>query len=178
MIYLGDSFEKNKIQKWYQLHYKEVYRFTLMLSGDHDLAKDLTQDTFIKAYETINTFKGVTSDRNWLYRIARNVTIDYMRKKKPLQFLLESFAAIPSKGPCPEKIIQLGEAEEQLYRSLKRLKRPYQEVIILRKIKELSIQETAEVLDWNESKVKNTLSRGLNALKQEMVKEGYEHESN
>lgn len=148
-----------------------------MLSGDHELAKDLTQDTFIKAYENINNFQGITSDRNWLYRIARNITIDFMRKKKPLQFMIEAFAAIPSKEPCPERITQLGEAEEQLYRSLKKLKRSYQEVIILRKIKELSIQETAEVLEWNESKVKNTLSRGLTALKQEMVKEGYEHEA-
>ncbi|WP_246187720.1 RNA polymerase sigma factor [Ornithinibacillus caprae] len=63
-----------------------------------------------------------------------------------------------------------------MYQSLRKLKRSYQEVIILRKIKELSIHETAEVLDWDESKVKNTLFRGLAALKQEMVKGGYEHE--
>ncbi|MDY0409595.1 sigma factor-like helix-turn-helix DNA-binding protein [Paracerasibacillus soli] len=47
---------------------------------------------------------------------------------------------------------------------------------MLRKIKELSIKETAEILNWSESKVKVTLFRGLHALKRQMIKEGYEHE--
>ncbi|WP_246187719.1 RNA polymerase sigma factor [Ornithinibacillus caprae] len=83
---MGDSFKKQKIQEWYLLYYKGIYRYILMMVGDHDQAKDLTQDTFIKAYETMATFQGITSDKNWLYRIARNVTIDFLRKKKPLTF--------------------------------------------------------------------------------------------
>nr|WP_281419404.1 RNA polymerase sigma factor [Bacillus alkalicola] len=172
-----DSYEKGKIQEWYQLYYKDIYRFILLMIGDHEQAKDLTQDTFIKAYETMETFQGVTSDKNWLYRIARNITIDFIRRKKPIRYFIESFAAFASNGDCPEKITTLGESEELLYRSMRKLKRTYQEVIILRKIKELSIQETAEILDWNETKVKNTLFRGLAALKKEMIKEGYEHET-
>lgn len=177
MIALEEEFEKQKIQEWYQLYSDDIYRFILMMIGDHEQAKDLMHDTFLKAYNNFNTFQGKSSDKNWLYRIARNVTIDYMRKRKPIRFMVESFATIPSQELCPEKICQLGNNEEQLYRALKKLKRSYQEVIILRKIKELSIQETAEVLDWNETKVKNTLFRGLEALKRQMVKEGYEHET-
>ncbi|SDY26222.1 RNA polymerase sigma-70 factor, ECF subfamily [Evansella caseinilytica] len=170
------TYARQKIQDWYLLYSDDIYRYILMMIGDHEQAKDLTHDTFIKAYNSLNRFEENTSDKNWLYKIARNVTIDYIRKRKPIQFITESFAFIPSKEPCPEEIAQLGESEEQLYRSLKKLKRSYQEVIILRKIKELSIRETAEVLDWNEGKVKTTLFRGLHALKQQMIKEGYEHD--
>ncbi|MBU9722213.1 RNA polymerase sigma factor [Bacillus alkalicola] len=164
------------MQNWYGLYHKEIFHFILIMIGDEEQAKDLTQDTFIKAFEHIDNFQGVTSDKNWLYKIARNVTIDYIRKKKPIRFMVESFTTLASRDNCPEKITQLGEMEEQLYKAMKRIKRSYQEVIFLRKIKELSIEETAEILDWNKTKVKNQLFRGLTALKREMVKEGYEYE--
>ncbi|WP_373323202.1 RNA polymerase sigma factor [Alkalihalobacterium chitinilyticum] len=77
---------------------------------------------------------------------------------------------------CPDQITTLGETEEVLFKSLKKLKRPYQDVIILRKIKDLTIKETAEILGWKESKVKTTLFRGLDALRKQMEKEGYVNE--
>ncbi|RIW32068.1 RNA polymerase sigma factor [Bacillus salacetis] len=165
------------MQEWYQVYSDEIYRFILILLGDHEQAKDLTHDTFLKAYQYLDHFKGETSDKNWLYRIARNITIDYLRKRKPLRYLSDSFKAFPANHDTPEKITQLGEAERQLYLSLSRLKRSYREVIILRKIKELSIRETAEVLAWSEGKVKTTLLRGMKALKIQMQKEGYDHET-
>ncbi|WP_236838638.1 RNA polymerase sigma factor [Caldalkalibacillus salinus] len=174
---MEDLIRKDKLQDWYHAYHQEIYRYILLLLGDHEQAKDLTQDTFIKAYESMDAFQGVTSDKNWLYRIARNVAIDFMRKRKPIRYMLESFATWPSDERCPQQIAALGETERELYRALRKLKRSYQEVVILRKNKELSIQETAEVLQWSESKVKNTLFRGLSALKREMVKEGYEHET-
>ncbi|WP_223701813.1 RNA polymerase sigma factor [Sutcliffiella deserti] len=174
---MNEEWNKLKLEEWYQLYSEDIYRFVLMLIGDHDQAKDLCHDTFLKAYFSLNDFKGETSDRNWLYRIARNVTIDYMRKKKPIRYMVDSFSSMAAHEPLPESIIQLGEREEHLYRSLQALKRSYREVIILRKIKELSIRETAEVLNWTENKVKITLFRGMEALKQQMIKEGYTHET-
>jgi RNA polymerase sigma-70 factor, ECF subfamily len=172
-----DELKKQKIHDWYQEYSDEIYRFILIIIGDHEQSKDLTHDTFLKAYSHMNYFKGKTSDKNWLYHIARNVTIDFMRKRKPIRYFMDSFNGFPSNNDSPEKIVQLGEAEVQLYRSLSKLKRPYREVIILRKIKELSIKETAEVLEWKESKVKTTLLRALQALKTQLQKEGYEHET-
>jgi RNA polymerase sigma-70 factor, ECF subfamily len=169
--------KKDQIHDWYQVYSDEIYRFILIMIGDHEQAKDLTHDTFLKAYHHLDHFKGKTSDKNWLYRIARNITIDYMRKRKPLRYLADSFKALPSTNDSPEKIMQIGEAERQLYLALSKLKRPYREVIILRKIKDLSIRETAEVLGWKESKVKTTLFRGMQALKNQLQKEGYDHET-
>ncbi|WP_417899890.1 RNA polymerase sigma factor [Bacillus haimaensis] len=100
-----------------------------------------------------------------------------MRKRKPLRYMFDSFAPLASQYTLPENIAQLGEREEELYRALQAIKRSYRDVIILRKIKELTIKETAEVLNWSENKVKVTLFRGLEALKKQMIKEGYKHET-
>ncbi len=168
---------KEEIQQLYHLYSDDIYRFILMMIGDHAEAKDLMHDTFLKAYSGLASFEGNASEKNWLYRIARNTTIDYQRKKRPLQFVVEAFTTFPSAERCPEQLATLGEAEEMLYRSLRKLKRSYQEVIILRKIKGLTIEETAEILNWTESKVKTTLFRGLAALKKQLEKEGYTHET-
>ncbi len=165
-----------KLNDWYWSYSDEIYRYILMLTADHELAKDLTHDTFIKAYKSMESFRGEASVRNWLFRIARNTTIDDARKRKPLRFVVDSYASLATNDYLPEQVTQLGESEKELYHSLLKLKRSYREVIILRKIKELTIQETAEILDWSEGKVKITLYRALNALKKQMLKEGYVHE--
>lgn len=174
---MDDSYRKQKVKEWYSDYSEDIYRYILYLNGDHEQAKDLMHDTFLKAYQHASSFQGNSSVKNWLYRIARNVTIDFSRKMKPIKYMLNSLSIFPSNDKCPEQISQLGENEEQLYKSIKKLKASYQDVIILRKIKELSVQETAEVLNWSESKVKTTLHRALQALKEEMLKEGYIHEA-
>ncbi|WP_235822815.1 RNA polymerase sigma factor [Cytobacillus massiliigabonensis] len=70
------------------------------------------------------------------------------------------------------------EYEKDLYHSLNNIKRQYKDVIILRKIKEFSISETAQILGWTESKVKVYLFRGMKALRKELEKEGYNNETN
>ena len=79
--------------------------------------------------------------------------------------------------PSPEQITVLNEAEKELYLAIGRLKRSYRDVIVLRKIKEFSIKETSDILGWSESKVKVNLSRGIQALKNELEKVGYIHDS-
>lgn len=145
MYFILRDYEKI-INDWYQLYFNDIYRYILLMVGDHEQAKDLTQETFIKAYENIPSFKGITSDKNWNYRIARTITIDFYRRKKPIQLLTNYLPLIPSEMHTPEQIIQLGEQEEQLYKCLKRLKKSYQEVIILRKINEFQYEKLQNYL--------------------------------
>ncbi|WP_157842796.1 RNA polymerase sigma factor [Bacillus alkalisoli] len=169
---------KQKLNEWYGNYSDEIYRYVLMMTGDQELAKDLTHDTFIKAYLNLDSYRGDTSERNWLYKIARNAAYDEFRKRKSFRFVMETFAAnLTSTDYIPEQVTQQGEYETQVYRSLQKIKRSYRDVIILRKVKELSIRETADILNWNEGKVKTTLHRALEALKKQMKKEGYNHET-
>jgi len=79
-------------------------------------------------------------------------------------------------GVTPEDLVEAGEEERLVYHAMSRLKRSYREVLLLRKIKGLSIRETTDVLGWKESKVKTTLSRALQAMKVQLEKEGYHRE--
>ncbi|MCD8510566.1 MAG: sigma-70 family RNA polymerase sigma factor [Bacillus sp. (in: Bacteria)] len=104
--------------------------------------------------------------------IARNVTIDYLRKKKPVSYYLDTYSTVASSEPSPEEVVEMGEEMKEVYEALWNLKKKYREVIILRKVKDFSIKETAEVLGWKETRVKTVLLRGLERLRTQLVKEG------
>lgn len=169
---------KVEITEWYQQHGDSVFRYILLMVRDHQQAEDLTQETFIKAFRSYDSFERKANPKTWLFRIAHNVTIDFIRKQKPLELLKELLLLGKSANAAPEGIVEIKENSTELYDALGQLKAPYREVIVLRKIREFSIQETGEILNWSESKVKNTLSRALSALEKQLNKEGIIHEKN
>ncbi|MBM7618532.1 RNA polymerase sigma-70 factor (ECF subfamily) [Bacillus tianshenii] len=166
---------EEQIRDWYERYSSEIFRYIFVAIGDRQQARDLMQETFIKAFKSIDSYRGDASPRTWLHRIARNETIDYQRKKRPLTYVLENFAPIKSNRPTPQEIIELGEEMGQLYENLTELKKEYREVIILRKVKEFSTRETASILGWKESKVKTVLHRGIEELRKRMGKEESEY---
>lgn len=168
---------EERVRDWYEQYSNEIFRYIFVAIGDRQQARDLMQETFIKAFKAIDSFRGEASPRTWLHRIARNEMIDYQRKKRPFTYVLENFAPIKSNLPTPQEIIELGEEMARLYKEVSALKKEYREVIILRKIKEFSTRETASILGWKESRVKIVLFRGLEELRKRMVKEETENET-
>lgn len=164
---------KGEITDWYQLYSDSIFKYILMMINDYQQAEDLTQDTFIKAYKKHHSYQRKASPKTWLFSIAHHVTIDYMRKQKPLRIFQEFFQTVKDTAPLPEDMVEIRESSIELYQALGRLKPSYREVIILRKIKEFSIRETSEILNWTEGKVKTTLYRAIPALEKELVKEGF-----
>jgi RNA polymerase sigma-70 factor, ECF subfamily len=167
---------KQQISDWYLAYSNDIYNYIYFLIGDHELAKDILQDTFLRAFRNYESFLG-DNVRGWLFRIARNVAIDEMRKKKPIASLLDAISLLKTNEPSPEELAILNESEKELYISLSKLKLSYRDVIVLRKIKEFSISETAEILGWTENKVKITLFRGMKALRKELERESLSHET-
>lgn len=167
-----------QINALYHKYSDSIYSFIIFLIDDSEKAEDLTHDTFLRAFSALKTFEGRSSEKTWLYSIARNVSMDHQRKtilRRKLAAPLSS--SLSSKDPLPQDVLEMSEAEQGLYRALNNLKEKYRLVIYFRKIQELSIEETALVLNWKESKVKTNLHRGLKELKNQMVKEGYSHET-
>jgi RNA polymerase sigma-70 factor (ECF subfamily) len=110
------------------------------------------------------------SPRTWLYSIARNVAVDFLRKNKRVndrQFLSNEIEG-QSVAETPDKIFQLNETKKELYQAILKLKQSYQDVIILRAIKEFNVAETAAILNWSEAKVRITFHRALKSLEKEM----------
>ncbi|EOR23400.1 ECF subfamily RNA polymerase sigma-24 subunit [Niallia nealsonii AAU1] len=167
--------EKEKdeiILEWYEKFGEAIFKYIFMMIHDYQQAEDLTNETFLKAFIHLDTFKSQSTEKTWLYRIAHNLTVDMIRKKKPLILIKEAFLLKKDEEPLPEEIVQIKEQSLDLYHALSILKQTYREVIILRKLKEFSIEETAVILGWSESKVKSTLFRAIRALEKELKKEG------
>jgi len=168
--------KKEEIADWYDQHSKSILSFILLMVKDYQQAEDLTHDTFVKAYLYYDSFKHHSSEKTWLFSIAHNLTVDFLRKRKPVLFFKEYFLLQKDNNLLPEEVFQIKEESHELYRTLGELKDTYRKVIILRKIKNFSIEDTAKILGWSESKVKSTLSRAIPALKKQLIKEGYWNE--
>lgn len=165
-----------EILKLYEDFNEPIFKYIFMMIQDYQLAEDLRHETFIKAFVHYDSFKGNSQVKTWLFSIAHNVTIDFIRKRKPLMFFKEVFLLKRDEHPLPDELIEIKESSYELYEALARLKDSYREVIILRKIKEFTIEETAAILGWSASKVKSTLFRAIQALEKQLTKEGYVHE--
>lgn len=167
---------RRQINDWYHQYHQDLYQYIFLLIRNRDQAKDLLQDTFLKAYQKYDTFNQ-DYEKAWLFRIARNTTIDFFRKKHPVSYLMDTLPAKQNHEHSPERHLALNEAEQELYHALGNLKQSYRDVIVLRKIKEFSVKESANILGWKEEKVRVTLTRATQALKYQLEKEGYQHEA-
>ncbi|GGA60542.1 RNA polymerase sigma factor [Ornithinibacillus halotolerans] len=163
--------DKKDIAEWYQQYGETILKYILMMVRDYQHAEDLTQETFVKAYKNKHSFKGESQPRTWLFSIAHNTTIDFLRKQKPIELIREMLPSLMDKNPLPEEMVEIEESTRDLYIALGNLKPAYREVIILRKIKGFSIEETSQILNWSEGKVKTTLYRAIPALKKQYGKE-------
>ncbi len=170
------KFIQQQINELYHLYNKDIFQYIYFLTRDREQSKDLMQETFLRAYKNYSSFRDENS-KGWLFYIARNITIDTMRRKKPISYLLDIIPAISSVYDTPDQVASFNETEHELYMALGKIKRSYRDVIILRKIEEFSIKETSQILGWSESKIKSNLLRGLKALKKELEKEVDQHEA-
>lgn len=164
------------IIQWYDEYSMTIFKYILKLIQDKQQAEDLTQETFLKAYTYLEESRQVDYPKTFLYRVAYNLTVDYIRKHKPLQLMKDFFSYQKDPGASVESIVETRESSQVLYDALTALKFSYRRVIILRKIEELSTRETGQILGWSESKVKSTLSRAMKVLKKHLTKEGVNYE--
>lgn len=164
------------ICEWYERYGDAIFKYILVMIQDYQQAEDLTQETFLKAYRFYDTFNHKSSRKTWLFSVARNTTIDYIRRRKPLRLIKELLISRKDEASLPEELVIIKEDVQDLYQVLGKMKPKHKEVIILRKIKGFTIRETAEILDWSEGKVRTTLFRAMSELQTRLIKEGFVNE--
>ncbi|WP_174734051.1 RNA polymerase sigma factor SigX [Mesobacillus harenae] len=157
----------------YAKYHHDVYQFLFYMVKNKELAEDLVQEVYIRVLKSYGRFEGKSSEKTWLFSIARNVAIDHFRKQKGWkQRILEKFdfttQDIKDDELMPEELALRNENTQFMYKCLDQCTIDQRMVIILRYIQELTITETAESLGWTESKVKTTQHRALKALKKLM----------
>lgn len=162
-----------EIKSWYLQYADGIHKFLAYYTGTTDV-EDLVQEVFIRAIKQYDFFLRNSKPQTWLYAIARNVAFDHRRRRKYIRWIPEEMMrSLKSKEKSPAELLGTNEDLRELYEAINKLKDSYREVLILRGIKDFSVSETAEILNWNESKVRVTLHRAIIQLKKYyLVEEG------
>jgi RNA polymerase sigma-70 factor (ECF subfamily) len=151
------------VQRYQERIYATVYHMT----SNHEDANDLAQESFIKAFQALKSFKGGSSFYTWLYRIAVNKTINFLKQRKnrihlslnDLDFNAEhdpDLVAFVS-DKTPRRDANLSELQEKLNTALMKLSEPHRLVVVLHDVQGLSHEEIAKVMDCNIGTVRSRL---------------------
>lgn len=166
------SHDSEAFAELYDRYVKQIYRFIYFKVSGHEEAEDLTAEVFLKSWNYIQEGKEVKSFSGLLYRIARNAIIDLYRSK----------AAQPESVSLYNEDVEVGDENvwlkkmhvsiehQGIVQAIKKLKQEYQEVVTLRFIDDLSIEEIAEITGKKKISVRVTLHRALKKL-QEFLKQ-------
>jgi RNA polymerase sigma factor (sigma-70 family) len=146
-------------------HQDRIYRHLLHLTGSREEALELAQEVFIKAWEALPGWRPDAQFHTWINRIASNVALDVLRRRKVVQFVaLEDDYDAPADVPGPEAQLQATQGIRALDAALARLVPEQREIILLREVEGLSYGELAASLDIDEGTVKSRLARARAAL--------------
>lgn len=146
-------------------HQDGVFGFVFRMVGSRDEAMDLTQDSFLKAWQALPGWRPEARFRTWLLQIARNASLDVLRRRSLATFVpIDEALELPGAGPTPETQAVMMQDLRLLEAALLRLQPDHREVLLLRELEGLSYEEIASVLGVAEGTVKSRIGRARAAL--------------
>jgi RNA polymerase sigma-70 factor, ECF subfamily len=169
--------DQNAYAEIVEIYKNKVYQLCYRMLGNRHEAEDVAQEAFIRAYVNIHTYNPNMKFSSWLYRIATNLSIDRIRKKKPDFYLdaevsgtdgLTMYSQLAATEASPEDALESLELQETVQKAILKLPEKYRSVIVLKYIEELSLQEISEILDLPVGTVKTRIHRGREALRKQL----------
>lgn len=148
----------------YEQHAQKVYRYLCSLTGNPDLAEDLTQETFYQALKSLHTFRGDCTPYVWLCAIAKRLwyrELDRQKKHPPLE---ETHLASLAASDNPEAELQERDERLRLYRAMQQLPADTREVMYLRLNGDFSFREIGEIMQHSEAWARVRFYRGKQQL--------------
>lgn len=170
----GDQSAFAEIVEFYK---DKVFQISYRMLGNRHEAEDIAQEAFIRAYVNIHSYDMNKKFSTWLYRIATNLSIDRIRKKKPDYYLdaeiagsdgLTMYSQVAADAALPEDELETMELQEQIQAEILKLPEKYRSVIVLKYIEEFSLKEIGEILDLPIGTVKTRIHRGREALRNQL----------
>lgn len=157
-----------------------VYNLALRMTANPEDAADMTQETFIKAYRSLASFRGESKFSAWIYRIASNVCLDFLRSrsKKPSASLTQSDGEdeaeleIADTRPGPEELLLSSLTRDAVRRGLDRLPPEQKQILLLREISGLSYEEIGQALRLESGTVKSRIFRARRRLCAFLLEDG------
>lgn len=152
---------------------QNLYRFVLKLLNNKEEARDAVQESFINAWKNIKKYDHRKEFKTWLFSIARNKSIDLLRKKKSVTFSSLNGedaetpfeANIPDSELHPEELFERNETIELVQKALESIPFDYKTIVLLHDGEEMTFEEISEVVDKPMNTVKSQYRRALIALK-------------
>jgi len=170
-----DSFEE--LVRRYQ---RPITNYVYRMLNDYDSSLDVTQEVFIKVYNSLRKYSSEYKFSTWLYRIAHNAAIDHLRRNSVNQQSLETENSdgayqlqLESPNPTPEQDRELSEWRLEIESVIKCLPGPYRDLILLRHSRDLSYEEIAGVTGLPLGTVKNRLFRAREMMREIFFERGF-----
>lgn len=160
-------------EEMFSRYFGRVYKFALKLTRSTEQAEDITQQTFYRALEKIDSFEGRSDVGTWLCSIAKNEYFDRCRKKKEQPYEPGSSVFGGVAGDVAEKV-QLEHQRMQIHRHLHGLDEPYREVFMLRVFGELKYAQIASLFGRTESWARVTFYRAKLEIQRRIEEEEHE----
>ena len=151
-------------------HHQAVYSQAIYILADQSEAEDATQETYERLWKTMNSAAThsefeIDSARAWLLKVVRNVSIDKLRRRKPMTDTeLDEMMSETSHGK-PITTLMSKQLSDWLGQAIEGLKEPYRSLIILADLQQRSIKDVASTLELNENQAKVYIHRGRKQLR-------------
>ena len=175
----GDEF----IYKYvYDQYSRMVYSVCFRMNGNKEEAEDVTQDVFIKVFNSINSFREDSRLSTWIYRISVNICLNNVRRKKVINFLSLNYwedekggKEMTDKRPSPENILEKSELQKIVQEAINSLPAKQKTAIVLSRYEELSYKEISKIMELGLSAVESLIFRAKENLAKKLIshKENY-----
>jgi len=168
LVVSAQNGDRNAFSELVRIHAQGVRNVIYRMCGNVQLAEDAAQETFIRAWQNLSSYRPGTPLRNWLYRIAVNAGTDMLRKEK--RILPEDIGDLhlTDGRPNPESLVSQQERAALVQKAILSLPDTSRAVLVLREYEELSYQEISSTLDIPVGTVMSRLNYARNLLKDKL----------
>ena len=159
-------------------YHGKIYRHLRKMVSDASVAEDLLQDTFLSAYRGLQGFNRASSFSTWLFRIATNVALMYLRRERPetveyddriMSELADVLTPSPEFVSTPLEILLSMEGKAKIEQAIEQLPVIYRSVVILRDVEGFSLEEVATIVGASIPAVKSRLHRARNIVRESLT---------
>src|SRR6476469_4969340 len=158
------------IEELFAKHNGEIYAYLFRMMRDSELAADMTQDAFVKAYKNYDTLEKPENARAWLYQIAHRVALDEIRRRKIVRFLPWTGESRGS-APSAEHLVMDARLSGDMQRALERIPERQRAALLLAELHDLSGIELADALGVSHVAARALLTRARESLRQALATE-------
>ena len=182
LVALAQKGDQDAFAQLVEANQNKIYTLALRMTGNPEDAADLAQDAFLRAWRALSDFQGESGFSTWLYRLTRNLCIDFLRREKRRHSIVSISSLDDEEGPrptdvpdrrfTPENELERRELRAAVGRGLAQLSDEHRQVLALREVEGLSYAEIADALGLEVGTVKSRIARARSVLRTILLKDG------